>query len=139
MMNFGQKLKAIRIKENLTQTELGKMVGVSLRTIQNYEAGKSYPKQHEIYDKLAKALNTNVNYLVTRGDEFITEASIEFGYRGMKDAEELVNNAKALFAGGTISEEDKETVLLALQEAFFEAKIENKKYTPKKYRDKKEK
>lgn len=34
----------------------------------------------------------------------------------MKDAEELVNNAKTLFAGGTISEEDKETVLLALQE-----------------------
>ena len=39
-----------------------------------------------------------------------------------------------LFAGGDISEEDKANVMEALQEAYWEAKITNKKYTPKKYR-----
>lgn len=133
-MDFAEKLKYKRNREKLTQTELAEKVGLSLRTIQNYEGGTSLPKQQEIYDRLAQALNTDVNYLLTRGDSFISTAREEFGYRGMKDAKDLVHNAKTLFAGGSISEEDKETVLLALQEAFFEAKRENKKYTPKKYR-----
>lgn len=130
-MNFGQKLKYLREKNNLTQTELSKKIGVSLRTIQNYESGNSYPKQNKMYDKLAEVLSVDVNYLLTRGEQFIIDSSEEFGYRGKKDAEDLVNNAKSLFAGGSLSEEDKETVLIALQEAFFEAKIENKKYGKK--------
>ena len=133
-MNFAEKVKYKRTREKLTQRELAEKVGVSLRTIQNYEGGSSLPKQEEIYDRLAQALNTDVNYFLTRGDSFISKAREDFGYRGMKDAEDLVHNAKTLFAGGSISEEDKETVLLALQEAFFEAKLENKKYTRKKYR-----
>ena len=133
-MDFAEKLKYKRARSKLTQSELAEMVGVSLRTIQNYEGGSSLPKQQEIYDKLAQALNTDVNYFLTRGDSFVSKAGEDFGYRGMKDAEDLVTSAKALFAGGSISEEDKETVLLALQEAFFEAKLENKKYTPKKYK-----
>ena len=35
---------------------------------------------------------------------------------------------------GDISEDDKANVMEALQEAYWEAKIANKKYTPKKYR-----
>lgn len=131
-MNFSSKLKELRESRNMTQTELGEKVGVSLRTIQNYEAGKSHPKQNHMYDKLAEALEVDVNYLLTRGEQFIAKSSEEFGYSGKKDAEELINDAKALFAGGELSDEDKETVLMALQEAFFEAKRENKKYGNKK-------
>lgn len=134
-MEFNDKIKELREKKGMTQTELGEKVGVSLRTIQNYEAGKSYPKQNHMYDKLAEALDTDVNYLLTRGEHFIAKSSEEFGYRGKKDAEELINSAKALFAGGELTDEDKETVLMALQEAFFEAKRENKKYGNRKRED----
>ncbi|WP_258392397.1 hypothetical protein [Dolosigranulum pigrum] len=41
-------------------------------------------------------------------------------------------------AGGELPEEDKTTILNAMQEAFYMAKMENKKYTPKKYRVKEE-
>lgn len=39
-----------------------------------------------------------------------------------------------LMAGGELPDEDKATILDAMQEAFYMAKLENKKYTPKKYR-----
>ena len=46
----------------------------------------------------------------------------------------MIHNANALFAGGDVSDEDKALVLEAIQQAYWEAKIINKKYIPKKYR-----
>ena len=55
--------------------------------------------------------------------------------RGMRDAEELVAGVSALFAGGELSENDKDAVMRALQDAYWMAKERNiAKYTPKKYR-----
>lgn len=84
--------------------------------------------------KIAEVLGVDEKVLMSDDDYFVIEAHEKYGSRGKKDAEELVKNATALFAGGTISERDKALVLEAIQEAYFEAKIINKKYTPKKYR-----
>ena len=47
------------------------MLGVSLRrTITNYEKGESYPKQREIYGKMAEILGVDINYLLTENEEF---------------------------------------------------------------------
>ena len=49
--------------------------------------------------------------------------------------EELVAGVSALFAGGELSENDKDAVMRALQDAYWMAKERNKeKYTPKKYK-----
>jgi hypothetical protein len=68
------------------------------------------------------------------GEDFVVTAREDYGYRGAKGAEKLIDGARALFAGGELSDDDKQAVLIALQEAYFEAKRENIKYTPKKYR-----
>ncbi|MGI6486503.1 MAG: helix-turn-helix transcriptional regulator [Thermoanaerobacterales bacterium] len=133
-MKFGDKLRKLREQRNLTQSELSQKAGVSLRTVQYYESGKRYPQKREIYSTLADIFDVDVNYLLTEGEEFVAVAREEYGYRGAKGAEKLINGARALFAGGELSDEDKQAVLIALQEAYFEAKRENKKYTPKKYR-----
>ena len=40
-----------------------------------------------------------------------------------------------LFAGGTLSEQDKDAVMKALQDIYWESKARNvEKYTPKKYK-----
>lgn len=39
-----------------------------------------------------------------------------------------------MFAGGELSDADKDAVMIALQKAYFDCKEDNKKYTPKKYR-----
>ncbi len=87
-----------------------------------------------IYFKIADLFDVDVNYFLTVGDEFIQDAREKYGSIGEKDARELIRNASSLFAGGSLSEADKEAVLLALQEAYYTAKRENKKYAPKKFR-----
>ena len=46
-MKFGEKVRLLRNEKKLSQTELGKVCGLSLRTIRNYEVDGRYPKQRE--------------------------------------------------------------------------------------------
>lgn len=133
-MKFGEKLRDLRQENGLTQAELAEKAGISLRTISYYESGTTYPKNRNVYNTLADILRVDVNYLRNEGDEFITSARQKYGYRGAKQAEELVDEVGGLFSGGDLSEEDKDAVMQALQQAYWDAKEENKKYTPKKYR-----
>jgi len=133
-MKFGEKLKELRKEKGLNQTELGNAIGVSLRTIISYETGKSYPKKREIYGKLADYFNIDINYFLTEAEEFITDAKEKHGNRGAKQAAELVAEIGGLFAGGELSEADKDAVMRSLQQAYWDAKEDNIKYTPKKYR-----
>ena len=133
-MKFGEKLRDLRKKDGLTQAELAEKAGISLRTVNYYESCKTYPKNREVYTTLADILDVDVNYLRNEGDDFITLANQKYGYHGAKQAEKLVAEIGGLFAGGELSETDKDAVMRSLQEAYWEAKEENKKYTPKKYR-----
>lgn len=133
-MKFGEKLKKLREENKMTQTELSEKVGVSLRTIRNYETGDRYPKQRELYNAFAEIFHVDVNYLLTEGENFVIAANEAYGYNGMKQAERLIADAKGLFAGGELSDYDKLAVMNALQQAFIEAKEDNKKYIPNKYK-----
>ena len=62
---FPQRLKEIRIKRGLTQTELGKKVGVKQSTFTNWENGKREPN-FEIVIKLADLLEVSVDWLFGR-------------------------------------------------------------------------
>ena len=133
-MNFAQQLKDLRKEKNLTQEELAKKTGISLRTISRYELGDTLPRTKKYYEKIAEALDVDADYFLSQEANFLINVRNEFGYKGAKDAEELVNGMIGLMAGGELPDEDKATILDAMQEAFYMAKLENKKYTPKKYR-----
>ncbi|MGO4988652.1 helix-turn-helix domain-containing protein [Gallicola sp. Sow4_E12] len=133
-MNFAQQLKDLRKEKNLTQEELAKKTGISLRTISRYELGETLPRTKKYYEKISKALEVDDDYFLSQEANFLINARNEFGYKGAKDAEELVNGMIGLMAGGELPDDDKATILDAMQEAFYMAKLENKKYTPKKYR-----
>jgi transcriptional regulator with XRE-family HTH domain len=133
-MKFGERLRALREKRGLSQAELGRAVGLTVRSIGGYETGGRYPRHRDVYTKLAEALDVKPDYLLSEGDVFIIDAQDKFGYRGKKDAEELVGEVTGLFAGGEMAEEDMDAMMLAIQEAYLIAKKNNKKYTPHKYR-----
>lgn len=133
-MKFGEKLKNLRKEKGLNQTVLANEIGVSLRTVISYETGKSYPQKREIYSKLANFFNVDNNYLLTEDEEFIANAEEKYGSRAAKQAAELVAEIGGLFAGGDLSEADKDAVMRSLQQAYWDAKEDNIKYTPKKYR-----
>ena len=129
-MKFGEIRRDLRKGKDMTQTDLAKEIGVSLRTIISYENSNSYPKKREVYSKLATLFNVDINYLLTEDEEFITKAKTKYGNRGARQAEDLVAEIGGLFAGGELSEADKDAVMRSLQQAYWDAKEENKKYTP---------
>ncbi|MBQ8841028.1 MAG: helix-turn-helix transcriptional regulator [Ruminiclostridium sp.] len=128
-MNFTEKLQKLRKEKGFTQAELAEKVGVSTRSIQNYELGMRYPKRN-ILDKLCEILETRIEYLVS-SDDFIGLVHAEDGARGVASAQQLLNCAGALFAGGEMSEDDKDKVMLALQNIYWKAKEKNRKYSSK--------
>ena len=132
-MKFGEKLKQLRTDKGLTQEELSSAVGISRRTYVSYEQEGRYPRKRELYGKLADVLGCDPNYLVTEDEEFVTKAAEEYGSRGKRQAENLVAELSGMFAGGELSDADKDAVMIALQKAYFDCKQDNKKYTPKKY------
>jgi transcriptional regulator with XRE-family HTH domain len=58
-VQLGKKIKQLRLDRGLTQTELGKRIGVSYRQIQKYENGSNHILASRLYD-LAKALSIDV-------------------------------------------------------------------------------
>ena len=127
-MSFGEKIKELRESKNISQTKLGEIIGVDRRTIINYETGKSYPRDVHGYRKIAKWFGVTLDYLMSERDEFLSEAYAKGGVRGKREAEALISEVGLLFAGGSMTEEDKEAAFNALQEAYWFAKAENKKY-----------
>ena len=78
-MAFGEKIKSLRKSKGMNQTQLANALGVSPRTIRGWEAEGRYPKQHELYQKLADTLECDISYLMTEGEAFITEAAEQYG------------------------------------------------------------
>ncbi|SKC77489.1 helix-turn-helix domain-containing protein [Maledivibacter halophilus] len=131
-MNLGSKLKHLRTSKDLTQKELANALGVSTRQIQNYEGNTQNPSKKVIL-KIMEIFNVSADYLLTEEEAFIMEAKEQGGSRGKERAEQIIKETTALFAGGELSQEDKDAVFQIMQEIYWESKVINKKYTPKKY------
>lgn len=133
-MKFGEKVKELRREKGISQTELGKYVGVTLRTVRGWEVEGRYPKKREIYSQLAEVLGCDLSYLLTEEESFITTASELYGSRGAKQAEHILEQTAAMFAGGDLSEDDQIAFLNEIQSLYLDSKKRAKKFTPKKYR-----
>ena len=121
-MTFSDKIKRAREVAKLTQNELAQEVGVSQRTIASYESGGAKARRSTT-EKLARALKVSVKYLSDDNcldplediekDEYIDQARALYGAKGVRDMDELLRDNAALFAGGELSQEQKD--------AFFNA------------------
>ena len=137
-MKFGEKLRHQRKKRNLHQEEVAKAVGISVRTMVNYESGVSYPNSRSVYHKLANLFEVDVNYFLTEDEEFITVAAERFGKRGMEQAQSILAQTAALFAGGELSEADQIAFIHDIQGIFLDSKKRaNEKFAPRRYKRKK--
>lgn len=128
-MRFGEKIRELRRILGYTQQDLGEALGVSTRTIVSYENGKSYPKQRKVYNKMAELFEVPVNYLLVENDEEVAvdkEVPSTETRSIQAQAQQLIDQASAMFAGGSLSEEDKDAVMRALQEAYWDARSEGK-------------
>nr|DAR86802.1 MAG TPA: helix-turn-helix domain protein [Caudoviricetes sp.] len=63
-MKFGEKLKALREKHHLTQTDVAKELGVTQRAISYYENNNVAPNDPEALNKLAKLFEITLDELL---------------------------------------------------------------------------
>lgn len=121
-MKFGEKLKQQRAKAGLTQEELSLQLGVTCRTLQNYESGTVYPKKRELYARLAQLFNTDVNYWLSEAQESTgAEKSIR-----REDVQGLASKVSDLFSDDELTEEDLDDFMRTIQGAYWAAKDKNK-------------
>ena len=111
-------------------------VGVSKRTIASYECTDAMARRSTVV-KLARALKVSVKYLTDpdctnplediEKDGHVEEARRLYGAAGVRDVEALLNENAALFAGGELSQEEKDAFFEAVMRAYFASKDEAKK------------
>ncbi len=134
-MTFAEKFKTERAKKGLTQQQTADGLSLNRRMITRYECGEALPRTREAYKKIADFFGVDVNYLLTEDEDFAVLATEKYGVRGKKQAQDLVDGISGLFAGGTLSEQDKDAVMKALQDIYWDSKTRNiEKYTPNKYK-----
>ena len=133
-MEFSEKLKTARLAKQMSQKDLAEKTGFTTRTIQNYETGGRLPKRRDTYRKLADALDICEEDLLDGNADFVLRASTQYGKRGARQAWDLVADLKAMWAGGEMEEADMDEIMQAVQEAYWEAKKNNRKYINRRYR-----
>ena len=131
MKPFSEKVRDARNELGLSQTQLGEAAGVSLRTILAYEKGEKTPRPATML-KLAKSLKVSVKFLSDdecenpvediEKDGYIEEARERYGAQGARDVEALLADNAALFAGGELSQEQKDAFFQAVMTAYVTCK-----------------
>ena len=135
MKAFADKVKEARISLGLSQPQLAQEVGVSPRSVQAYERGEKKPRA-AMMAKLAKALKVSVKFLSDdecedpvadiEKDNYIEEARERYGSKGARDVEQLLADNAALFAGGELSQDQKDAFFEAVMTAYVTCKEEAK-------------
>lgn len=140
-MTFGEKVRLARTTLNLSQTELSGITGISERSLYTYEQLNTIPRRGNV-QKLADALHVSVTYLLDEQEEdpqkdidqesFVLKVKNVYGNKSAHDAQEVLDKAGALFAGGDLDEEAKEIFMQSLMEVYLRSREKaREKFTPK--------
>lgn len=63
-MNFGEKIKKLRIEKNWTQEFVASKINISIPALSRYESGTYEPKSLSIVSDFAKLYNVSTDYLL---------------------------------------------------------------------------
>ena len=66
-MNFGENLRTLRRKKNISQEELAGKLNVSRQAVSRWEQGNGYPEMEKMI-ALSRILDVTLDYLVSEND-----------------------------------------------------------------------
>jgi len=121
-MNFGEILKELRLKNDLTQEQLARKLDIVTRTYIYYETGKKFPSI-DLLVRITKFFKVNISFTVDEYGEYI--AQTQGTNRENLGAKQLIEEFSSLFEKGELSETEKDAVIEALNEAYGAAKKKN--------------
>jgi transcriptional regulator with XRE-family HTH domain len=106
----------------LSQSQLAAAIGVSGRTVQSYEKGKSYPKQREIYSKLAALFGVRRDYLLSESEDIgVLSNGQQTGSCSGMNMQMLINELTDLFSSGEMTESEMDAFMYSVMKAYVEA------------------
>lgn len=126
-------LKQLRFEKNLSMDELCEKLNnnynlkITKSMISRWENGQASPNNTYL-SAYAKFFNIDLNYLVGLTDirrplEFVNPELEKLNKRETMQLKDLLHQNAMFFNDETVSDEDKEKFLSALQEAFYEVKF----------------
>lgn len=139
---FAEKLTKLRADAGLSRAELGAKLGISGRSLINYESGERIPFG-DVVAKMARFFGVSTDELLCVEDperemakaETISDMDRIFGKRSGDDAQDFLDNTQAFLAGGTLSPEATIDFCDVMRQVLIEAEARAKeKFTPNRYR-----
>ena len=135
-MTFADKLRQARQLRKLSQEELGKLTGVSRRSVISWEMGEATPRSRTLRE-LADALQVSFDYLKhdeitdplygAERKDYVDEARERYGEKAAQELDFLMERQRVFFAGGEISQDAKDAFFEAVVKAYLACKEEAKR------------
>lgn len=123
-MMIGNKIRDLRKEKKLSQSELGKLIGVSQTTVTAWETGRAEPASTYI-KKLADFFNVSADYLLGRPEK--KSSNEDQKSKDLKKfLEDNLDNGMT-FGDGKVTQEDREKLEIALTQIFYRYYDEMKK------------
>ena len=97
-IDFSDRIRSLREEHNMTQSELGRKLGVTKAVVSSYETGLHQPK-HELIAKISRVFGVTVGYLYGIEDEIINsqdKTSIDISGLDKEDVEQVVMMVRLL-------------------------------------------
>lgn len=69
MNTLATRIKSLRLQHDLTQTQLGEILGVQKSAIAKYESGRVTNLKYETIEKICKYFDVSISYLYGTDDE----------------------------------------------------------------------
>lgn len=149
MSTLGERLRLAREKKGLKQTQVKERTNINNKTLSGYENNVSEPDSNTLAT-LADLYEVSYRWLLTGKGDMSAKRELSTTYNASLTAKDerdiakrmeklkkdLVNGEGLSFRGEPMSPEAIESVLDAIEFAERQATRANKKYTPKKYREK---
>ncbi|QUH28296.1 helix-turn-helix domain-containing protein [Vallitalea guaymasensis] len=115
---FSNRLKALRIKNNMTQEELGKKVNLKKAAISKYENGKLQPNIDMII-KFAEIFGVSVDYISGRSDKLTPISNNKTNNEVDKKLDNFIEEIEKIdglmFSGKPMDESTKDVLLKMLR------------------------
>lgn len=138
---LGKRVQQLRRDYNMTQDDLGKILGVGKTTISNYENGNSFPDSEKLL-QLSEVFEVTTDYLLGASDvrdrSILTPKDEKNIAKTLDVLKDQIENSKEIplnYNGIDVTDEDTELLYDAIELALKRIKRKNKeKYTPNKYK-----
>ena len=118
-MTFAEKIHTLRISKKLSQTDLAKKLNVSRRTVYSWENEGRLPQKHSLYEAIASILDCPAEYLFSDSPGIVSDVYEKYGKNGSQTARHLLLDVQSYFASSFIKQEEKDSLMFAIHEAYI--------------------